>query len=450
MIYNVLVAGSGLSSMAFLSSFAKKKNKVYVISPIRKKKVKSFNNSHITTNLPPQYLNKKDEIDNYFYWNNITVNKTSYLIGSLGYGGLSNSWGYQIEKDFEKDISHFSKKNQKLIKESFNFLFNENQTKMNLKKGIFKDLLNIKFKNFFFKNADIARLKNDRNPFFSEKNKMNSKNFFDYHLKNKNLIFLDYVIKKIAKKNKLIELHIIDNKGIEKKIYAKKLILGTGTIVTTKLVSEYLNISDEIRIKHHPRIIFSFLGKKPTRLKNKIESETKAFAYSNRNFVVDFRPNAIAIMDVIKKNFNNLGVNLFLNIFKKKLIFSNVFISSKFSSLYMKTNNGQTLIFSETNNFKTDKINKIKETVLELKNELSKQKLIYPFYKTFIPNAGADYHYFGSMKINNKKFGVNENFQLNANKNIYIIDGTCMDYKNTFYPMGVTMANARRIGYLLK
>ena len=97
MIYNVLVAGSGLSSMAFLSSFAKQKNKVYVISPIRKKKLKSLNNSHITTNLPPQYLNKKEEIDNYFYWNNI-VNKTSYLIGSLGYGGLSNSWGYQMKK----------------------------------------------------------------------------------------------------------------------------------------------------------------------------------------------------------------------------------------------------------------------------------------------------------------------------------------------------------------
>ena len=107
MIYNVLVAGSGLSSMAFLSSFAKKKKKVYVISPVRKKKVKSINNSHITTNLPPQYLDKKKEIDNYFYWTNIKVNKTSYLIGSLGYGGLSNNWGYQIDKNFEKDISNF-------------------------------------------------------------------------------------------------------------------------------------------------------------------------------------------------------------------------------------------------------------------------------------------------------------------------------------------------------
>ena len=367
MIYNVLVAGSGLSSMAFLSSFAKKKNKVYVISPIRKKKVKLVNNSHITTNLPPQYLNKKDEIDNYFYWNNITVNKTSYLIGSLGYGGLSNSWGYQIEKDFEKDISHFSKKNQKLIKESFNFLFKENQKKMNSKKGIFKDLLNIKFKNFLFKKVDIARLKNDRNSIFSEKNKMNSKNFFDYHLKNKNLIFLDYVIKKIAKKNKLIELHIIDNKGIEKKIYAKKLILGTGTIVTTKLVSEYLNISDEIRIKHHPRIIFSFLSKKSTRLKQKIESEIKAFSLKNKEFVIDFRSNATSIMDIIKKNFKNPFLRLFLNIFKKRLIFSNVFITSANSSLYMKQVGKNIRIFFKNDYKKKYKINKIKKKFFVLR-----------------------------------------------------------------------------------
>ena len=135
---------------------------------------------------------------------------------------------------------------------------------------------------------------------------MNSKNFFNFYLKNKNIIFLDYVIKKIARKNKLIELNIIDNKGIEKKIYTKKLILGTGTIVTTKLISEYLNINDEIRIKHHPRIIFSFLSKKTAKLKQKIESEIKAYSIKNKEFVIDFRSNATSIMDIIKKIFKIL------------------------------------------------------------------------------------------------------------------------------------------------
>lgn len=450
MIYDVLIAGSGLSSMAFLTSYATKNKKVYVISPIRNNNLKLNKNNHITKNLPPQYLKKKNEIDNYFHWNDLVINKTSYLIGSLGFGGLSNSWGYQIENNFEKDINHFSVKNKRLIKKSFSFFFNKTNNFKNSKNIIFKKLLKIKLKNFFFKKVNIARFDPNTNFKSLEKDKINASNFYDYYLKNKKIIFLDYVIKSIKKDKKLIELNVVDKNNNNKKIYTKKLVLGTGTIVTTKLISEYLKINRKIKIKHHPRFILSFLSKKPIILKKEIESEIKAFAFSNRDFVVDFRSNAISIMDTIKKNFNNLGVNLLLNILKKKLIFSNVFISSKYSSLYMKKNNEQTLVFSETDNVKIDKINKIKETVLELKNELIKHKLIYPFYKTFIPDAGADYHYFGSMKINNKKFGVNEKFQLNANKNIYIIDGTCMDYKNTFYPMGVTMANARRIGYLLK
>ena len=37
------------------------------------------------------------------------------------------------------------------------------------------------------------------------------------------------------------------------------------------------------------------------------------------------------------------------------------------------------------------------------------------------------------ITVSKKKFGINENSQLNANKNIYVIDGSCIDYKNTFY-----------------
>ena len=40
----------------------------------------------------------------------------------------------------------------------------------------------------------------------------------------------------------------------KKKIYNKKLVLGCGTLITTKLIMEYLNIKNEIRINHHPRL----------------------------------------------------------------------------------------------------------------------------------------------------------------------------------------------------
>ena len=449
MIYDVLIAGGGLSSMAFLTSYAKTNKKIYVISPIRKKRNILKANSHITKNLPPQYLNKKNEIDNYFYWNKLKVNRSSYLIGSLGYGGLSNTWGYQIEKNFNEDISHFSKKNRNLIKESFNFFFSNTKNRTISKSGIFNKILNTRFKNFFFNKVDIAKLNNKKSFTLNEKNKMNSKNFYNYYLKNKNIIFLDFVIKSIQKKKNLVELNVIDSNNVKKKIYAKKLVLATGTIITTKLVSDYLKMENEIKIKHHPRLILSFLSKKPIFLKKKIESELKVFSKTNKNFVMDFRSNANSIMKIIKKNFNSIIVDLFLDIFKNKLIFSNVFLTSKYSNLYMKKESEYTVIFSKKNNKKKNKINKIKNIVLELKNDLINKNIILPFYKTFIPDAGADYHYFGSITVSKKKFGINENCQLNANKNIYIIDGSSIDYKNTFFPMGVIMANARRIGFLV-
>lgn len=447
MIYDVLVAGSGLSSMAFLTSYIKKNKKVHVISPIRNRQIKQNENTHITKNLPPQYLNKKNEIDNFFYWNNLKIKETSYLIGSLGFGGLSNNWGYQIENNFEKDISHFSKKNKELIRKSFNFFFNKTVINKDSKNSIFNKLLTIKTKNFFFKKTILAKINSKKNYNKINTNKMNAKNFYNYYLKNKNIIFLNYVIKSINKKKNLIELVVIDTNNKVKKIYTKKLILGTGTIITTKLISDYLKINKKIKIKHHPRFIISFLTKDSIFLKNEIESEIKAFSKKNNEFVIDFRANAYSIMDTIKKSFNNLIINLILSLLKKNLIFSNVFISSRYSNLYMQRKNDRTIIFSKKNFFK---INKFKKTIFELKDELVKNKLIFSIYKTFMPVAGADYHYFGSIKINDKRFGVNDKFQLNANKNIYIIDGSCMDYKNTFYPMGITMANARRIGFLVK
>ena len=45
-----------------------------------------------------------------------------------------------------------------------------------------------------------------------------------------------------------------------------------------------------------------------------------------------------------------------------------------------------------------------------------------------------------------KKLHVNENCQLNKNKNIYIVDGSVLKFKSNKYPLGAIMANARRIG----
>ena len=81
---------------------------------------------------------------------------------------------------------------------------------------------------------------------------------------------------------------------------------------------------------------------------------------------------------------------------------------------------------------------------------LKKNKVVFPFFKTFFPGFGADYHYFGSIPFNNKgKLSVNDQCQLNGNKNIYIVDGSVFNFKTNKYPLGLMVANARRIGKLL-
>ena len=50
------------------------------------------------------------------------------------------------------------------------------------------------------------------------------------------------------------------------------------------------------------------------------------------------------------------------------------------------------------------------------------------------------------MRSISKIMSVNENCQLKKNKNIYIIDGSVLDFKVNKYPLAVIMANARRVG----
>tara|TARA_Y100001958_G_C21154983_1_gene490222 strand:- start:818 stop:1060 length:243 start_codon:yes stop_codon:yes gene_type:complete len=72
---------------------------------------------------------------------------------------------------------------------------------------------------------------------------------------------------------------------------------------------------------------------------------------------------------------------------------------------------------------------------------------ILPFYHNYFPGFGADFHYFGTIPMMSKgKLSVNESCQLKPNKNIYIIDGSVLNFKKNKYPLGLIIANSRRIG----
>ena len=146
-IYNILVVGSGLSSLSFIDTYLKRKKKIDIISYENKKiDTSGSKNSHIFKILPPQMLGKKKKVNDYFFFNNIKVKKNCNFFGSLEFGGLSNYWGLQIDKNIFPDISHLSKRTQKKIIQNFIELFK----KYNLLGKVGKENDNLFSRNNYF------------------------------------------------------------------------------------------------------------------------------------------------------------------------------------------------------------------------------------------------------------------------------------------------------------
>ena len=106
-VFDILIVGSGLSSLIFAEEYLKK-SKLHMISP-------SFNNKNINVSklkvdyktLPPQLKKNFNQIQDYFNFNKFNFDKNNCnLLGSLGFGGLSNYWGLQMDKDSDSDLTH--------------------------------------------------------------------------------------------------------------------------------------------------------------------------------------------------------------------------------------------------------------------------------------------------------------------------------------------------------
>ena len=475
--FDVIVVGSGLSSLSFIHSYLEKNSKIDVISPQFKKTSNIDNNlhSHIYKYLPPQMFSNLRNVKNYFFFNKIFVNKNCRVLGSLEFGGLSNYWGLQIDYNISQDIKHLTNKSIRKLKESFFELAKKlrllGEFKLNNKNfkndyeanNIFRDLLvKKKIKDFNITKPILAysniksflkkkSLKQKIDLINENRDKLTAKNYYNKFLKNKNIYFHNYVVNKIyIKKNKIALVCQNDNK--KKIFYAKKVIMGCGTLVTTKLILNFLDIRNEVKIKHHPRLISAFLSKK--KIENNMNFMPSTLHIRSKNttntFVADFRPgNKPIINSLVDTKKYLLPFKIFLNLFRKYIIFSNIFFDSKYSNLFIKIKKDNSAIIYSKNKNSLPFFKKIHKKIFKL---FLAEKLAYPFSRIFFPGFGYDFHYFGTIPItnNNKKLSVNNNCQLKGFKNIYIIDGSVLDFKINKYPLGAIMANASRIGKEIK
>ena len=460
-IYDILVIGTGLSSLTFIDAFLENNNSINIISFNKsKKKFPQIDNNHILKILPPQMIGEDKQVMDYFSLNKIIIDKNTKFFGSLEFGGLSNYWGLQIDKNIERDISHFSKKTQKKIKESFYEILN----KLKLLGKVDNKYKNIFIKDkyidqkFFKKSKELIsdepllafQKKGNKkginlNLINEEKDKLTPLNLFNKNLKNKKIIFHNFFVEKIQNCKEGLKLYC--SNGEKKEIFiTKKLVLGCGTLITTKLIMDYLNIKREVKIFHHPRLFSVYFSKK--KWKNKMKFQPSHFHLKLKKnpllFTADFRPgNKIIIEAIVKfKKFLN-PIKFFLNAIREYFIFSNIFFNPKFSNLYLKKRGDVYLIFSKNRNIK----NLLKKTSKKIFNFLISSKKILPFYINYFPGFGADFHYFGTIQVGKSKdLSVNEKCQINKKKNIYIVDGSVFKFNGNKYPLGLIMANARRIG----
>ena len=469
--FKIIVVGSGLPSLNFIDSFLKKNKHINVISPDFKEELndKSNFNSHLFKFFPTPEIKKKiKKVKNYFISNKLKVNKNCNILGSLEFGGLSNYWGLQVDKDISEDIKHLKKKTIKSIKHHF-----YNLLKSSGFLGEFALNKKLKFKNDYKIPGNLENLikKKDKNynisksilAFFTKKkqtrleeikenqSKFISSNFFKKNLRNKNIKFHNYYVEKIYKEKKKIVL-LCKNKKEIKKFIADKVVLGCGTIATTKLILNFLKIKKEIRIKHHPRLLAAFLSRQ--RIKSTMDFTPSLLQIKNKKrndrYLADIRPgNKIITNSIIDLYKFLLPFKFLINYLKEFLIFSNILLDSKYSNLYIKVKKNLIAEIYSKNKFTHFELKKRNKNIFKF---LLKNKIIFPFYKTSFPGSGGEYHYFGTIPIssNKNRMSVNENCQLKSNPNIYIVDGSVFDFKVNKYPLALIMANARRIGSSIK
>ncbi len=464
-IYEILVIGSGLSALTFVDGYLEKNKKIDIISPDFNYRKKDKIN-HLKKLLPPQMMGSFNQVNNYFHYNNIIVNKNCNFFGSLEFGGLSNYWGMQIDKDILKDIKYLKHKTKKDLIKCFIDIF---KTKKLMGKLEFNKN---KISNNYIKNNYYYKKFNSRDkylelsePILAYKGKNKNLNDLDkinettakFTPKNllktiskKKIKFHNFALKSIKKHKKGLKLICTDGSN-DKIFFTKKLILGCGTAVTTKLILDYLNIYKEIKIKHHPRLFCLYLAKK--KWKNKMQFLPSYFHLKLKKnkslFTADFRPgNDLIISAVIEFKKFLYPFKFLLNLIQKNLIFSSILFNPKFSNLFIRLNKKKNTaqIYSKKN----DKRLEVKNSNNIIFNFLKKTNLIWPFKYSYFPSYGSDFHYFGTIPIGRKKgLSVNNNCQLYKDKNIYLIDGSVFNFVDNKYPLGVIMANARRIAKTL-
>ena len=128
-MYDLVIVGSGISSLSFLKGLKKRNRKIGLISYESSKKIsnKSISNEYIDkSNYPPRFKfnnHNLSSVYNYFNKNNLKVKKDVSIFGMLSNGGASNYWGCSSQFLDNTDIDFLNKKNRNNLSNSFQEIY---------------------------------------------------------------------------------------------------------------------------------------------------------------------------------------------------------------------------------------------------------------------------------------------------------------------------------------
>ena len=430
---DILIIGSGLAAITASRLLIENGHHVTLISS-------DYTNDDLYKkgNLPSARINNDfSKINDDFIKRYEIKVKNFSIIGSNALGGLSNVWGagYKVNKAYLK--RHNKKNFQDKILDYFKIV------EKNYEKNEFRDYI-IPFSN---KKVHFSK------PYFfkSQKNNRNysTKDHLDELKRNKNFSFFpDHFVTKITKnKNMTFDIYIENNK---KKLFNfKKIVLALGTIGSTKILLEYLNLyNHKVRLKHNPQIaILGFLKKKTINIKKIIEGDVFFTVKNNEDHLcsVGLLGNiSDDIVDVIIKKFffiPSLFIKFFFKIFKNRVFVGNCFLPNEFSDTYLTLNhNGLSIKGDYKNNFYEFE----KDTLKKIKKSFSKFSFFTLCYRMPV---GSDIHYTGTVNNQNHySLEINKNYSLKKDGNIFIIDGSVVE-GNPIYPGWYIINNSIDFAY---
>ena len=468
MLYDYLIVGSGLSAVSFLHGLGEENKKIIILSYQSKKKT----NTAINLNgyeFPAKLKDKEKHHVNYFkkYLNIKKLDKNINLFGSMSDEGNSKFWGLHYELGTENEISFLKKNNYNDLKKSFIKIYKDfsflGKTCEDLGDNnyfiddYFYFLLNSKNKKKLnFKNCALAiikdKLKNFKNLSWDDNSKKSifvPSTFFNKFNKTK-FIKKNYLVKKIKKKKNFYEVYCSDNDK-DYIIKTEKLIFASGTLSTTKIISEFINFNGKIRMLHNPMAFFSFISlRKKINNINSFYSQLTFSLKNKKNYTFgSLRSLNDDIIKKISKQYGLFGyiIHIILHLFKKFICIGNLYLNGNESNLIIKSQNGKLLSaqYQNTENIKKKLKKKFYKFIKNLK--YYDKNIIY--YKNIIPKLGSDYHYFGTIpivkKFSKSKLEVDQFCRLKNHKNIYIVDGSVISKISSKFPTGIMMANAYRI-----